>query len=395
MSSRGLYDNTGAAYNVTRILDGSTTFDRSAYKQYSPAFVSMTFAVSYGLSFGAISALIVHTILYFRRHIWLQTKRSLREQPDIHARLMMSYRQVPTWWYIIIFIISVVFGLVANEVWHTELTVWGFFLALLVGFLYTVPVGMIQATTNQQVALNVVTELIVGYVLPGRPISMMLFKTWGYIGLSQALKFVSDMKLGHYMKIPPRSMFAAQIIGTVVTATTQLAVQFWLFRHVPGMCQPGQKDGFICANTETFAAASVIWGVIGPSNQFSKGQTYFALNLFFAIGAIVPLIVWGMIKKWPNSRLLRYVNTPLIFGGTYIIPPASAVNFVRCFATRSQERLIILSGSVGHRRVHFPICDSTTKSELVDEVQLCTVSCDGRRSRYQCHRHLLLLAISE
>ena len=48
-------------------------------------------------------------------------------------------------------------------------------------FTYVIPIGMIQAITNQQVGLNVITELIIGYALPGRPIAMMMFKTWGYM----------------------------------------------------------------------------------------------------------------------------------------------------------------------------------------------------------------------
>ena len=47
-----------------------------------------------------------------------------------------------------------------------------------------------------------ITELIVGYLLPGKPIAMMLFKTFGYVTMAQALQFTSDFKLGHYMKIP-------------------------------------------------------------------------------------------------------------------------------------------------------------------------------------------------
>ena len=80
---------------------------------------------------------------------------------------------------------------------------------------------MIQAITNQQIALkyvphfhsvccivltwltnSVVAELIIGYALPGKPVAMMLFKTWGYYTMYQALQFTSDMKLGHYMKVP-------------------------------------------------------------------------------------------------------------------------------------------------------------------------------------------------
>jgi hypothetical protein len=50
-----------------------------------------------------------------------------------------------------------------------------------------------------KVGLNVVTELIVGYALPGRPIAMMMFKTWGYIVSSAegSNARVSDSPLDH------------------------------------------------------------------------------------------------------------------------------------------------------------------------------------------------------
>jgi hypothetical protein len=35
--------------------------------------------------------------------LWVQARRSLSEQPDIHARLMAKYPQVPEWWYASIF----------------------------------------------------------------------------------------------------------------------------------------------------------------------------------------------------------------------------------------------------------------------------------------------------
>ena len=91
---------------------------------------------------------------------------------------------------------------------------------------------------------------------------MMLFKTWGYITMSQALNFVSDFKLGHYMKIPPRPMFFCQVVATIIAGTVQLSVQAWLFSNVEGLCSPTQKDGFICPSTTVFGNASVIVGYI-------------------------------------------------------------------------------------------------------------------------------------
>ena len=71
----------------------------------------------------------------------------MSEQADIHARLMSKYPQVPEWGYASIFgevhafsqeeciltvnlAIMFVFGVVCIEVWHTEMPVWAFILAL-------------------------------------------------------------------------------------------------------------------------------------------------------------------------------------------------------------------------------------------------------------------------
>ena len=151
-----------------------------------------------------------------------------------------------------------VFGIISIEVWPTQMPVWAFVLALLIAFVYVIPICMIQAITNQQIGLNVITELIIGYALPGRPVAMMMFKTWGYITMAQALTFTSDFKLGHYMKIPPRPMFWGQVLATVIAGTVQLGVQAWMFTNIPNICNPKQKDGFICPGTEVFGTASII-----------------------------------------------------------------------------------------------------------------------------------------
>ncbi|KAH9075656.1 OPT oligopeptide transporter [Lactarius deliciosus] len=327
MMSRHMYDNTGAQYNVSRILSPQATLDEDAYKGYSPLFLSASFAIAYGTSFASITATLVHSMLYFRKQIWLQARRSLSEQPDVHARLMARYPQVPEWWYFSIFVIVFAMSAVTIEVWPTEMPIWGLILALSVAAIYIVPTGMIQAITNQQIGLNVLTELIAGYALPGKPLALMIFKTYGYIMMAQALQFTSDMKLGHYMKVPPRSMFWCQIIATVVAGTTQLAVQQWMFADIPDFCEQHQNSRFTCANTEVFFVASVVWGVIGPKRQFSAGQIYHGLTYFFLMGALAPLVGWLINKRWPKS-IFKYVNIPVVLAGTGWIPPATAVNYI-------------------------------------------------------------------
>lgn len=63
----------------------------------------------------------------------------------------------------------------------------------------------------QTPGLNIITEYIIGYIYPGYPVANMCFKVYGYISMMQAITFLQDFKLGHYMKIPPRTMFMAQV----------------------------------------------------------------------------------------------------------------------------------------------------------------------------------------
>ncbi|KIK68259.1 hypothetical protein GYMLUDRAFT_35638 [Collybiopsis luxurians FD-317 M1] len=325
--SDGSFNNNGTRYNVKKITNSDLTFNQTAYEAYSPLYLPATFALSYGLSFASMTAIISHSALFYRKQIWIKARRSLNEQKDIHAQLMRSYRQVPEWWYTIIFMTMFVFGCIVIEVWVTQFPIGYFILALCIAFFYTIPIGVMQAITNQQVGLNVLTELIIGYALPGHPIGMMMFKTWGYNTMSQALYFTQDLKLGHYMKIPPRTMFSAQVVATIIAGTVQLGVQAWMFNNIKGICDPDQPDGFTCLSTMVFGTASVIWGVIGPSRIFSKGSTYYGLLFFFLVGLIAPIVQWIVHLRWPSSWT-RYINFPLIFTGTGFLPPATSINYV-------------------------------------------------------------------
>lgn len=55
MSSDGSYDNTASDYDVSQILDENKNFNLEKYQAYSPLYLSTTFAISYGLSFAAIT----------------------------------------------------------------------------------------------------------------------------------------------------------------------------------------------------------------------------------------------------------------------------------------------------------------------------------------------------
>jgi OPT family oligopeptide transporter len=187
---------------------------------------------------------------------------------------MQYYPEVPMWWYGIIGIISFSFLCITIKIIPTQLPIWAIVVAILLSFLLSLPLSILMAISNQQIGTQVMFEFISGYMIPGRPIANMIFKTVGLMTNSQATEFAADLKLGHYMKVPPQAMFTIQIVSTVITCIWVTVIQDWMLNNIEDICTPRQKQGFICPGPTVFATASVIFGAVGPQRLFSPGAPY-------------------------------------------------------------------------------------------------------------------------
>ncbi|KAF9023394.1 OPT superfamily oligopeptide transporter [Hymenopellis radicata] len=320
------YDNTGSAYDASAVVtDGK--FDVEKYRAYSPLFVSSTLAIEYGLAFAAFPALIVHTLLWYRRDIVRRLRSSARHERDVHHRLMQAYPETPGWWFAIVGIIGVVFVIIAIEIFDTQLPVWAALIAMLMSAATALPLAMIQAIANTQVGFTVMYEMVFGFMLPGRPIANVIFKSIGFMGSYQASAFSGDLKLGHYMKIPPRTMFVIQIVAVGFTCVLSTLTQQWMFDNITDMCLPTQKQHFICPSSNTFATSSLIWGGIGPARMFGPGAPFRPLLWFFLVGILLPIPPYLLARRFPRS-FWRYINIPVVLSGVAAVPPASGLNFV-------------------------------------------------------------------
>nr|GMD93924.1 oligopeptide transporter 2-like [Ipomoea batatas] len=195
---------------------------------------------------------------------------------------------------------------------------------------YGLSFASVVSILTHQPGLNVITEYIIGLIMPGKPIANVCFKTFGYISMSQAVSFLTDFKLGHYMKIPPRSMFMVQIVGTFLAGTVNMAVAWWLLTTIPNICQDTllpPDSPWTCPGDRVFYDASVIWGLLGPRRIFGSMGRYSAINWFFLGGALAPVLVWLAHRAFPKQRWIRLINLPVLLGATATMPPATTLNF--------------------------------------------------------------------
>lgn len=318
------YDNRGRRYNVSAIMGDNMQFDEAKYHAYSPLYLPTQFALAYGLAFAAVAAVITHVALYHGKDIISQWKLARNQEDDVHQRLMKKYRDAPDWWYGVLFVIMLGMSFAVVCAWDTNFPWWAYIICMILPVVWTIPVGIIQAITNIQLGLNVLTEFIVGYMLPGRPLAMMLFKNYGYLSMSQALYFIQDLKLGHYMKVPPRVMFWSQLVASVWSAIVQIAVMNWALANIPDVCSDTQEHQWTCPSAKVFFTASVVWGAIGPARMFSGQALYSSLQWFWLVGAVAPIITWFFARRFPRS-IWRYVNMPIILGGSGWMPPATVM----------------------------------------------------------------------
>lgn len=210
-------------------------------------------------------------LVWFRKDIARRFRFGLRDERDVHSRLMQAYPEVPTLWYIAVGVISFALFCVSIEIYPTQLPIWAALFGVVLSSLVALPLAILEAITNQQPATELMDELIAGYMLPGKPVANTVFKTISLMTTSQAVGFAADLKLGHYMKIPPRMMFTVQIVPTVIAAIWVSLLQEWMVSNVEDICSPNQSQGYICPGTITFATSSVVWGAVGPSRMFSIG----------------------------------------------------------------------------------------------------------------------------
>ncbi|KAF9111125.1 hypothetical protein BGX27_005360 [Mortierella sp. AM989] len=318
-----LYKDDGTWYNVSAVmLPNGGGLDEEAYRAYGPLRMDSFLALTYGIGFAGLSATLVHVALFNGREILERWRYSRVENEDIHTRLMSAYQEVPDWWYALLFVVTAALSMLTCVVWDF-MPWWALILALAMALLFVLPVGIVQAVTNQQPGLNIVTEYVIGYLLPGHAIANVTFKTYGYVVNVQALNFVTDLKLGHYMKIPPRTMFMAQLVSAIISCMINLATAVWLMNTQPNVCTD-EGFPFTCRSTRTFYSASIIWGAIGPARTFghTDGALYSPIQWGFLIGAIFPFVFWILAQKFPSVEWLKFVHWPVLFAATSNMPPA-------------------------------------------------------------------------
>ncbi|KAE8659227.1 Oligopeptide transporter 4 [Hibiscus syriacus] len=272
--SSDLFTAQGQLYNVSSIVNNKLELNVSEYEKLGSVHLSTFFAVTYGFGFATIASTVTHVALFYGREIYSRYRASSREKEDVHTRLMRNYKDIPSWWFYSLLAVSI---LVDTRVEYHY--------------------------------------YIMGGLLPGQPITNVCFKTYGYMSMAQAVAFLSDFKLGHYMKIPPRSMFLVQFIGTMLAGTVNIGVACWLLSSVENKCHNSLPQQIVHGHARAIKSFSThrLSGVWLDRNEFSArmGSTLHLTVLLGATGHMPPAsplnyTSWILVGTIFNFFAFRY-----------------------------------------------------------------------------------------
>jgi hypothetical protein len=150
---------------------------------------------------------------------------------------MLAYDDAPNWWYGIVFLVSIVFGLVSIYKADSTLPWWGFIMATALSSVCILFFGAQFALTGFGFNVQPVIQMLGGYLHPGRPVANMYFVLFGYNSVAQGQLLLRDLKFAQYTHLSPRCTFVMQMVGTVVGS---------IFSIIMMVCYPGYI--FVCAN---------------------------------------------------------------------------------------------------------------------------------------------------
>ena len=274
--AQNLFRSNGSAYDQLAILNNVTfALDEEKYESYGAPFFATSWAFGMMTSNLAITAAITHILLFNFDTIKVAYGAVFGDvkSENPFQKVMEKYSEVPQWWYLGILGLSIGGGLVVITVTDAGLPIYGFIISIFMGAILTFVVGFIRATTGYTLDITNIIQMTGGLLHPGVPVANMYFTLFGSNSVKQAVLMLVDLKLGQYLKIPPRILFISQIYGTLIGGICNYVMTTSIVgNNRETLLDPQgsyQWSGYLVQN---FNSLAITWGAL-PYKLYGPGES--------------------------------------------------------------------------------------------------------------------------
>ncbi|KII87915.1 hypothetical protein PLICRDRAFT_176672 [Plicaturopsis crispa FD-325 SS-3] len=315
MLSTSIFSSNGSIYKQSAVFGTTFQLNQTALNEIglpaltgSNAWANLTQNLSIG-------ALIAHCILFWGPAL-KSTFAQARDgtQPDPHFQAMKKYKEAPWWWYLILLTLSFFAGLIVVLKGQTTLPWWSYIVSLILGTFVTPFSTLLYARMGNGVATNQLMKMVAGAINPGRPVSNLYFSMWSHDVVSTSIGLAQDLKMGQYLKIPPRVMFATQVYGTVLGAIINYVVMISIVdaqRDI--LLDPVGTNVWSGQTVQSLNSAAVTWSL--AKELYGRSGPYFIIPISLIIGMVPTFFQFLISKRWPYIGPVKVdaIMLPLIY----------------------------------------------------------------------------------
>ncbi|KAF4543396.1 Oligopeptide transporter [Lasiodiplodia theobromae] len=329
MSNRLFLEN-GTSYPTTSLLTPQVSFNETAYAELGPPFVSTQVLWNMFFDYAAYTSAIVWMLLFgwdqlratFAKVRERTTRRGARIQEQYDDQLSVlqrAYDEVPFWWFAALFAASFVSLVTIVACGQLFIPVWTYFVAIGTGAILVVPLGWLYALSNFQLPIGTVNELLYGLMVNSisgfkNPTGASVYGSIAGNAWYRAQYNLQDMKIGHYMHIPPKTVFFTQVFGSFLGIPVNYAVVRWVldtkFDYLTGKLEDPSHQWTAQSLTSNLTMG-VQYVLIGPRRLFEQ-HIYRVLPYGFLVGVLAPCIIYGLHRAFPRLRFNLW-NTTIFF----------------------------------------------------------------------------------
>lgn len=313
--STSIFAEDGSRYNQTFVFGSTFTLNQTAYEIEGRPFLTGSNVWANMTANWAIGGLIAHCIFFWSGYVRDSFKQALSgTQRDRHWKAIQKYPEAPWWWYVILLVLAFFAGLIVIFAGHTTLPWWGYITALALGTFIAPFSNILFARLGNGIATNQLMKMVAGAIHPGKPVANLYFSMWSHDVVSTSILLAGDLKVGQYLKIPPKVMFLTQVWGTLVGCFVNYAVMATIVanqREV--LLDPVGTNVWSGQTVQSLNSAAVTWSLAGQ--LYGRSGPYVWVPIGLLLGAIPTIIQWFIWKRWPKIGPLQVdsIVLPVIY----------------------------------------------------------------------------------
>jgi len=198
---------------------------------------------------------------------------------------------------------------------HSHFTWWQLIVILALSLFFTA----VYSTTSAILGfsdfvggLNGFYQVIVSYMAPGDPVANMYGALYGGQPTVQGINLLSDLKLGQYLKIPPKINFLVQIMGCIVGALLNYIIMLSVIsKQRTALLSVAGTRLWSGQNAQSYNSNAIAWGALGKE-MFRAGSTYYWVPAALGLGCLLPIPGYILHRKYPHNTFFRNFNTGIV-----------------------------------------------------------------------------------